>query len=196
MSSEGKITKVKWSDEMKDIFNSAAHEEWLQEVKKPEGRIVGTKNKLRTYSLFKTKCVMEPYLVCIDDKAKMRLLAKFRMGVAPLRIEVGRYEANGLNNGSCGIPSDKRICQVCNKGLEDEVHMLTSCRGYRQIRRTMYTGIREVNNMMLEHLDDNIGVFSNLMASNNIKVIELVANFIWRAFKLRGNILKGKGIYT
>ena len=88
------------------------------------------------------------------------------------------------------------ICQVCNKGVEDEVHMLTSCRGYRQIRRTMYTGIREVNNMMLEHLDDNIGVFSNLMASNNIKVIELVANFIWRAFKIRGNILKGKGIYT
>ena len=51
-------------------------------------------NKLRSYRNFKTKYETEAYikfnfLSCFNRSA----LAKFRLGVAPLRIETGRYES-------------------------------------------------------------------------------------------------------
>ena len=44
--------------------------------------------------------------------------AKFRCGVAPLRIETGRYENLRLN---------ERMCSVCSGEVEDEAHVLFWC---------------------------------------------------------------------
>ena len=41
-------------------------------------------------------------------------LAKFRCGVAPIRLETGRYERLDVND---------RICPICNIGIEDEMHV-------------------------------------------------------------------------
>ena len=73
---------------------------------------IGT-NTLRTYATFKAlePYGMEPYLVFVSEPKKRRLLARFRMGIAPLRIERGRYEANG-KVGSRGVPPKERICQA------------------------------------------------------------------------------------
>ncbi len=59
---------------------------------------VGNNNQLRTYAFFKKECCFEPYLVVIRDVHKRTCLSPFRMGVSMLRIEAGRYEANG----TCG----------------------------------------------------------------------------------------------
>ena len=71
-------------------------------------------------------------------------MSRFRMGVAPLRIEQGRYEANGRNDGSTGIPSEQRICQVCEGGVEDELHLFMKCPAYNARRQRMLTKIRGV----------------------------------------------------
>ena len=47
-------------------------------------------------------------------------LAKFRCGIAPLRIETGRYKRNRL-------PAEACFCPVCNKGMDDEIHVLLTC---------------------------------------------------------------------
>ena len=50
------------------------------------------RNKLRTYSKFKDEYKCEPYLMQSIPKSHRSALAKFRCGVAPIRIETGRFE--------------------------------------------------------------------------------------------------------
>ena len=45
--------------------------------------------------------------------------AKFRCGVAPIKIETCRY---GLNR----VPVDQRVCETCNV-VEDEFHVIMLC---------------------------------------------------------------------
>jgi hypothetical protein len=47
--------------------------------------------------------------------------AKFRCGVAPLRIETGRYENKNVN---------ERVCFICHEQIEDEKHVLLNCIKY------------------------------------------------------------------
>ena len=50
--------------------------------------------------------------------------AKFRTGVAPLRIETGRYE---------GIPEIDRSCIFYEDSVEDEIHVLLECPLYNEV---------------------------------------------------------------
>ena len=44
---------------------------------------------------------------------------KFRLGVAPILIETGRYE---------GLPAESRICSVCDTYfIENEKHVMLNC---------------------------------------------------------------------
>ena len=51
--------------------------------------------------------------------------AKFRCGVAPIRLETGRYE---------GLPVHERVCRFCQIDVEDEMHVLLNCDIYDSIR--------------------------------------------------------------
>jgi hypothetical protein len=52
----------------------------------------GNGNTLRTYKLFKHEYGVEQYVQILMSKGSRSALAKFRYGVAPLRIQTGRYE--------------------------------------------------------------------------------------------------------
>jgi len=103
---------VKWEDTFKVEAEKGAEEAWLKRVQDPEGRRPGSGNILRSYALFKNEVGLEPYLWRIKDAGQRRLFAALRMGVAPLRIELGRYEQRPL--GGKGLPVEERVCQVCN----------------------------------------------------------------------------------
>ena len=47
-------------------------------------------NKLRRYRLFKYEFYTELYVLCIMGKLQRNALAKFRCGVAPIMLELGR----------------------------------------------------------------------------------------------------------
>jgi len=189
----GKTESREWSDELKDEFTCTAKREWLTDINKPNAKRGIGGNKLRTYATFKTECKWEAYLNIVHDKAKRRLLAKYRMGVAPLRIEQGRYEANGLNDGSRGIQSSQRICQVCECGIEDEVHMLMKCSGYNVLRQKLMVKVRETFNLNALQGNDS-DQFKKIMASDNNSIVNSVADFIWGAFKVRKQRLQEKRI--
>ena len=52
--------------------------------------------------------------------------AKFRCGVAPIKIETCRY---GLNR----VPVDQRVCETCNV-VEDQFYVMMLCSVYDDIR--------------------------------------------------------------
>ena len=64
-------------------------------------------NKLRTYRRFKESYTTEQYVRIIIQKKYKSAYTKFRCGVAPIKLETGRY---GLNR----VPVDQRLCEECN----------------------------------------------------------------------------------
>ena len=88
---------------------------WFDALAKPEAKRGEGGNKLRTYARFRKECACAPHLLLVHDERKRVLLTKFRVGVAPLRIETGRYECTGL--GTKGVPAlrlrtNARVCVV------------------------------------------------------------------------------------
>ena len=52
------------------------------------------------------------------------LIAKLRLGIFPINIELGRE-----------IPRDERLCPICLSGeIEDELHILLHCDEYQAAR--------------------------------------------------------------
>ena len=86
------------------------------------------RNKLRTYSKFKDEYKCEPYLMQSIPKSHRRALAKFRCGVAPIRIETGRFER---------LNEEDRVCAHCNV-VENEKHVLIDCPFYQDIRFELF----------------------------------------------------------
>ena len=58
----------------------------------------------------------------------------FRMGVASLRIETGRYER---------LEEEKIVCFNCDDKIESEEHALLYCPLYQQIRQSWYIKLRQ-----------------------------------------------------
>ena len=79
-------------------------------------------NKLRKYKLFKTEYGTEEYVniwgIAHQDR---QAFAQIRCSAAPIRVEVGRFEYGGY------IHVDERMWQICNEGVEDELHILLQC---------------------------------------------------------------------
>ena len=95
-------------------------------------------NKLRTYRKFKQEFCKEPYVTSILSKTCRSALAKFRCGIAPIRIETGRY---GMNR----LPVNERLCEFCDANeVEDEFHVVMKCSFYTNIRNTLFTSVLNV----------------------------------------------------
>lgn len=95
---------------------------WNRMMNRPE-----TGNKLRTYCTFKSYFGTEQYILTTLPRSHRRALALFRCGVAPLRIETGRY---------CNTPLAERCCYHCDV-LEDEAHVILHCPLYTSITSSL-----------------------------------------------------------
>ena len=83
-------------------------------------------NKLRTYRLFKSDYEAESYCTIVLPFSHRSAFAKFRCGVAPLKVETGRYE---------DIVENDRLCPFCKDVIEDESHVILRCAMYQDIRK-------------------------------------------------------------
>ena len=84
---------------------------------------------LRKYKLVKTEYETEQCFRMIMPKSHRYAFAKLRSGVAPLRIETGRYE---------GLRVNERICPFCKDCTEGEFHVLFRCPLYNDIREFLF----------------------------------------------------------
>jgi hypothetical protein len=128
-------------------------------------------SKLRTYNLYKCNYTTEPYLYKVVNRQHRSILAQFRCGILPLRIETGRFQ---------NISPELRLCVFCNDNvIEDENHFLLHCCKYNEARSAFYEKLHIVNNT--ERLSDAEKL--NLLMSE--QYIKQTAEFIWRCFDMR-----------
>ncbi len=73
--------------------------EWKSEVQ--------SKPKLRTYVAFKYDLATESYVKIFLSKYKRSVLAQFRSGTLPVKIETGRFRQ---------LKPEERICELCDLG--------------------------------------------------------------------------------
>ncbi len=99
---------------------------WENQVQADDTR--NGRNKLRQYRLFKKEYRTEAYVNRPLPRSHRTALAKFRCGVAPLKIETGRYE---------NIPVENRHCFNCTEKIEDELHALLLCPFYEDERKDL-----------------------------------------------------------
>ena len=101
-------------------------------------------SKLRTYTTFKDNFETEQYVLLNLNKRERSLLAQFRCGILPLRVETGRY---------VGEPPEQRLCSFCNQlQIEDEKHFLIQCTFYNDIRADVFND--QFSNRQFNGLND------------------------------------------
>lgn len=106
---------------------------WYSRINCRKGTSGKGRNKLRLYKLLKTNFNVEQYCKIIMPPSHRAAFSKFRCGVAPIRIETGRYE---------GLAEEMRLCPFCNV-VENELHVILNCRMYDDLRETLYVKAQE-----------------------------------------------------
>ena len=101
--------------------------------------IVESKVKLSIYKETKKKIFSETYCTLNLTRQQRSHIAKFRLGVLALNVEVGRYTK---------IPRENRLCVMCNMGhVENEIHVPFDCPMYQVMRESLFEkAIRHVVN--------------------------------------------------
>ena len=121
-------------DLLPDVSRSKFVNEWKKEICREQGKRSGG-NKLRTYCEMKFEFETEFYVKNLFNKRRRSALAKFRCGCAPIRLETGRYE---------GLNVEDRKCLFCDDCIEDEVHVITQCCMYDDLREHLYACVTKV----------------------------------------------------
>ena len=102
---------------------------WFESVHNPVGPSGRGGNKLRMYALFKSVFEAEMYCKKLLPLRHRAAFAKFRCGVAPLRIETGRFENR---------PLEERKCPFCDT-IGNEKHVLLDCNKYSDLRHELFS---------------------------------------------------------
>ena len=106
---------------------------WLSDVNNDVRKDANQKNKLRTFRKFKTiendKCA--DYLRQVTNIRHQITLTKLRLSNHKLAIETGRYVRPYKK-------PEERICSICKKDVEDEIHFLTLCPAYIKKKEVLY----------------------------------------------------------
>ena len=90
--------------------------------------------KLRTYKCFKNTFGTEKYIQIPISPSLRSILAQFRSGVLPLRIETGRFTSPYTH-------VESRICEICHREIEDEKHFFFRCPLYNIDRIKLFRDI-------------------------------------------------------
>ena len=151
---------------MSDIFHQNAF-----------SKINDINNKLRSYSIIKSKIGYEEYLHNIRNVHDRVAFTKLRLSNHRLQIEVGRH-----NN----IPKNLRFCQFCPTHIEGEIHFLLECETLHNLRKELIRSIPEE----ADHFTylSKIGKFCALM--NNQFIVSKTAQYIAKMLELREYLLK------
>ena len=135
---------------------------------------VGTGSKLRTYRNYTgAPNKMEDYLNDVPNFKHRKAFSRLRISNHQLAIETGRHS---------NIPLHDRTCNHCPGTVETEIHFLSECTLYDDIRTAMYDGI-------ISHVagfgDFNVKSKLKVLMQPRGAVSVLVAAFVHEAFTLR-----------
>ena len=111
-------------------------------------------NKLRTYKLFKTEYKVEDYVLKVKAVNQRSAMSRFRCGVAPINLEIGRF---------FNIPANERFCNVCPDQVEDESRVILICALYNIIREKLFIHASYINDdfMPMSRTEKLVFLFSD-----------------------------------
>ena len=139
---------------------------WENDINRDTARSNNGGNKLRLYRNFKSVYNIDAYVTCLMPRSHRSALSKFRLGVAPIRIETGRYERLSVS---------ERICFHCKSCVEDELHVLLNCPLYDELRSNFYQSLQVIGINMDEK--SPISQFNFILNSLDEKLIRMSAKF-------------------
>ncbi|MCG7891260.1 MAG: reverse transcriptase family protein, partial [Candidatus Thiodiazotropha endolucinida] len=147
---------------------------WLESLNSASGPARQGGNKLRTYRLFKNTFEAEMYCKLIMPPRHRAAFSKFRCGVAPIRIETGRYE---------NLNVSERKCPFCDK-IEDESHVLLDCFLYDDLRQVLFDKARSIDT-----------TFNNMSKNDQLVFIFTESELIRSCAKTCFNILQRRLLF-
>ena len=147
---------------------------WYESVHSPIWPSGRGNNKLRTYALFKTDFEAEKYCQQLLPHRHRGAFAKFRCGVAPLRIETSRFENK---------PLEERKCPFCDI-VETESHVLLDCDTYSDLRQDIFNRATKIDR-----------AFDTFSAVDKIRFLFSNHDMISTVAKICFNILQRRAFY-
>ena len=164
---------------VKQILRNLQMTKWSQCVNRVTAKRGNGLNKLRIYKKFKDTFETESYVRTVMSRAHRSALAKFRCGVAPIRLETGRYE---------GLPVDQRLCPFCENCIEDEYHVILKCPQYDHIRLPL---VAEAVNMNQTFNEPSLEMLYFILSNESPDFQRLSAKTLHTILQHRRSILYG-----
>lgn len=128
-------------------------------------------NKLRTYRTFKNNFLREQYLYADVDKFELADFIKIRISNCNLNIERGRY----LN-----LSVEKRICNLCHNGVEDEFHFLMKCNVLNEARNLFFKNIIDIVPSFISFSDED--KFKFILTSHDLDICKVLISGVSKLY--------------
>ena len=143
------------------LQNDYIEHTWKVDLNRVNAKKGPGQNKLRTYRLFKQEYKTEAYVMNKNiNKKERHALARIRCGIAPIRVELGRYDHGTY------VPVEDRICEICRTAVEDEKHILLNCVYYNDLHIKLFKDASTINEHFSEMSEDDKFIF--LMSNPNV----------------------------
>jgi hypothetical protein len=150
----------------------------MQQYENKWVNIINLKPKLELYRQYKNKYNEEAYCNVSLKRGQRSVLAKIRLGVFPINLEIGRYS---------GIPREERLCICCQmKEIENEFHILFKCPIYNIERGKLLCHAATISTGF--HALNEINKFAILVS--NINIIRKTATFLTHVITIRQSIMR------
>ena len=140
--------------------------------------LIQQKPKLYYHKQIKNKYKADNY--CYINLKKNSLLAKFRLGMFPINIELGRYQR---------IPREQRFCPLCDLDQgEEELHILFDCPRYCELRKSLF----EQAALTYPLFNEVSNIDKMKLLTNNYNIVRKMATFLHQVLIFRQNTLNAR----
>lgn len=134
--------------------------------------LLSTSSKCSNYQYIVHNFCLQFYLSKPLPDVYKKCITQLRLSSHNLAVESGRFSA---------VPRQNRLCKFCKDDIEDEMHFVLKC--------PVYQGFRSYFIKPYYWKKPSMFKFIQLMSSCNIKELLHLGKFIFRAMKLRSDML-------
>ncbi len=154
-------------------FLSVFKQRLLDQFQQDWSASITSKERFEFYSIFKQSIQTEKYIDVLQLRCFREAYIKFRFGISPILVHRLRYR-NDI------IPRDL-LCPVCKDEIEDESHVLFSCKAYEDFRKD----VSWFNGSHTAAVAD----VSHVMSADDETTIWEVSRFLYKVLQRRNDIV-------
>ena len=127
------------------------------------------------------KC--EDYLRQVTNSRHRITLTKLRLSNHKLATETGRYVRRYKK-------PEERICPICKKDVEDEIHFLTLYPAYQEKRSTLFEYLNKEYRISVNRMaPDDVFLLLINPPSKNKPVQKLIAKYVFDCYEKRRSLV-------